>query len=1057
LKKMKMESLKIMILTAFIALIISPNTNSVIAQDTIIVNGSVVDPTGNPVSNVSIGIEGSIALPSFSNEMGEFTLKLTSLDKWINIEPSGEFKSRRIYLNKRENLKIYLARKELASGDDRIIIVNQEVTKRNTVASISSLNTKEIAQTGAIGLDQYMQGRVPGLHVTNRSGLPGSGTFSMLNGPNSLSLSNEPLYIIDGVMLTSSGVFNSIIDGYEFNPLMALNALNVSEATIIKDPAIAATFGSRGSNGIIMIKTLDPSATQTLIELDVRTGFYQAPVKTIPQMNANQHKTLINEVLFSSGKLEESIAKDYSGLFLTPNDPRFRDYQHNTNWQNLIFNDAPFSNITIKVKGGDEIARYGLSLGYLDSDGIIKSNEYKGYNLRFISLVNVLTWLKMNAGVSLNYSESGLTESARVRQTSPIFTALSKSPMINPYRYDSQGQELKSLSLVDEFGVSNPLAVIENFEANSRNINFTSSLGTTATITKDLELSTNFNLTYNVLKELMFLPNIGMEHYFNDEAINVSKASNNSFTSFYNNTYLNFRKQMGDHSIQSSTGLNNQINSFEYDNALTRNASANDEYRNLGDGAPNLREIAGDNRYWNWLSAYENFNYSYLDRYLLTASFSLDGSTRIGDYAANTIKINSIPFGLFYGGGLGWRLSNEPFLKNQSWLEELKLRVSYGKTGNDDFGEATATRYYNSIKYRGTTGLFPALVYNEALTYETVNKLTTGIDLALWGNRITSNLDLYSSETDNMFIYRELEAYFGYNIRPENGGSMKNKGVDLGLFVRIIDNTHFKWDIQATFSKIENEVTAVSGGANITELMGAEIINKPGEQANSFYGYEFNGVYSTTEEAQSANLLNDKFIPFQAGDAKFSDISGPGGVPDGIINDFDKVVIGSSIPDFFGGFNSQITYKRWSLVGFIQFVNGNEVFNFVRYKNESMSGLENQSKTVLNRWQYEGQITDVPRAVWKDPIGNSSFSTRWIEDGSYLRVKNISLSYSIDNKFLSFRNAKFYVSASNLFTLTRYLGYDPDFGFSRSHVDQGIDYGLTPQSRQFIIGVVLGL
>jgi len=435
----------------------------------------------------------------------------------------------------------------------------------------------------------------------------------------------------------------------------------------------------------------------------------------------------------------------------------------------------------------------------------------------------------------------------------------------------------------------------------------------------------------------------------------------------------------------------------------------------------------------------------------------LDGSTRIGDYAANTIKINSIPFGLFYGGGLGWRLSNEPFLKNQSWLEELKLRVSYGKTGNDDFGEATATRYYNSIKYRGTTGLFPALVYNEALTYETVNKLTTGIDLALWGNRITSNLDLYSSETDNMFIYRELEAYFGYNIRPENGGSMKNKGVDLGLFVRIIDNTHFKWDIQATFSKIENEVTAVSGGANITELMGAEIINKPGEQANSFYGYEFNGVYSTTEEAQSANLLNDKFIPFQAGDAKFSDISGPGGVPDGIINDFDKVVIGSSIPDFFGGFNSQITYKRWSLVGFIQFVNGNEVFNFVRYKNESMSGLENQSKTVLNRWQYEGQITDVPRAVWKDPIGNSSFSTRWIEDGSYLRVKNISLSYSIDNKFLSFRNAKFYVSASNLFTLTRYLGYDPDFGFSRSHVDQGIDYGLTPQSRQFIIGVVLGL
>jgi len=1042
---------------AFIALLLSPLTSSVYAQDTIIVNGLVVDPAGNPVFNVSVGIEGSMALPSFSNELGEFSLKVTSKDKWINIEPSGEFKSRRVYLNKRENLKIYLSRKELASGDDKIRIINQDVFKRNIVAAISSTTPEEVAQTGALSLDQYMQGKVPGLHVTNRSGLPGSGAFSMLNGPNSLHLSNEPLYIIDGVMLTSTGVFNSIIDGYVYNPLIALNVLNVTEATVIKDPAIAAAYGSKGSNGIIMVKTLDPSATQTLIELDLRAGFFQAPLKTIPQMDADQHKTLINEVLFSSGKIEESVSEDYPGLFLTPNDPRFKDYQHNTNWQSLIFSDAPFSNMTIKVKGGDEIARYGLSLGYLDSDGIIKSNKFQGYNLRFISLVNVLTWLKMNTGVSLNYNKSSLTESARVRQTSPIYTALSKAPMMNPYRYDNEGRELKALSLVDEFGVSNPLAIIENFEANSRNVNFTSTLGTTAIITKDLELSTNFNLTYNVIKEPLFLPNIGMELYYNDEAINVSKASNNSYTSFYNNTYLNFQKQSGDHSIQLTTGMNNQINSFEFDNALTRNASANDEYRNLGDGTPNLREISGDNRYWNWLSLYENINYSFHDKYLVTGSFSLDGSTRIGDFAANTIKINEIPFGLFYGGGLGWRLSNESFLKNLAWLEELKLRLSYGKTGNDDFGEATATRYYNSIKYRGTTGLFPALVFNEELTYETVNKLTTGLDLALWGNRITTNLDLYSSETNNMFIYKDIETYFGYSIRPENGGSMRNKGVDLGMFIRIIDNPNFKWDIHGTYSRINNEVTAVSGGSNITELMGAEIINTPGEQANSFYGYVYNGVYSTTEEAESANLVSDKFIPFQAGDAKFSDISGPDGEPDGIINDFDKVVIGSSIPDLFGGISNQISYKRWSLSAFIQFVGGNDVFNFVRYKNESMTGLENQSKNVLSRWQYEGQITDVPRALWKDPIGNSAFSTRWIEDGSYLRVKNISLSYTIDNQFLSFRNAKFYISASNLFTITKYLGYDPEFGNSHSHVDQGIDYGLAPQTRQFIIGVVLGL
>ena len=217
---------------------------------------------------------------------GEFSLKASREARWLNIEPPAEFKSKRVFLNRRENLKIYLSSADLASGDDKIKMVNQEIVKRDIVASFSSISTEEVAETGAITLDQYMQGRVPGLHVTNRSGMPGSGTFSMLNGPNSLYLSNEPLYIVDGVMLTSTGVFDSILDGYVYNPLLSLNVHDVSEATIVKDPAITAAYGSKASNGLIIIETLDPSATQTLIELDFRTGCNQAPFKTIPLMNA---------------------------------------------------------------------------------------------------------------------------------------------------------------------------------------------------------------------------------------------------------------------------------------------------------------------------------------------------------------------------------------------------------------------------------------------------------------------------------------------------------------------------------------------------------------------------------------------------------------------------------------------------------------------------------------------------------------------------------------------------------------------------------------------------
>jgi hypothetical protein len=331
------------------------------------------------------------------------------------------------------------------------------------------------------------------------------------------------------------------------------------------------------------------------------------------------------------------------------------------------------------------------------------------------------------------------------------------------------------------------------------------------------------------------------------------------------------------------------------------------------------------------------------------------------------------------------------------------------------------------------------------------------MDLALWGNRVRTSIDVYQSTTEDMLIYSPLDSYFGYDYRSENGGEMKNTGIDVSLYLRIINQTNFKWDIDATYSQLNNEVISIKGGSLVTEITGAEIINKIGENANSFYGYVFNGVYSTSAEAQNANLVNERLIPYRAGDAKFSDLSGPGGQPDGVINDYDKMVIGSSLPEHFGGLNNRFTYKRWELNAFVQYVYGIEVFNYVRYQNESMDGLENQSTNVLNRWEYEGHETVVPRALWGDPVGNSAFSTRWIEDGSYLRIKNVSLSYSIPEKFLTFRNAQFYISANNLFTVSKYKGYDPEFAHSYSHLEQGIDYGQTPQPRQFMVGVKLGL
>jgi len=263
--------------------------------------------------------------------------------------------------------------------------------------------------------------------------------------------------------------------------------------------------------------------------------------------------------------------------------------------------------------------------------------------------------------------------------------------------------------------------------------------------------------------------------------------------------------------------------------------------------------------------------------------------------------------------------------------------------------------------------------------------------------------------------------------------------------------------MRLTLSTNSNEILKIKGDKMITTVEGAEIVNMVGLPANSFYGYVFKGIYKTQAEATAANMVNDRDVPFRAGDAIFEDRSGPDGVPDHRINNYDKTALGSSAPKYTGGLSNTFYYKNWALNVFIQFVTGNDIFNYLRYKNESMSTLANQSREVLNRWQYEGDETSVPRALWKDPVGNSDFSTRWIEDGSYMRVKNISLSYRIPNRFLRFNSAEFYISANNIFVLTKYLGYDPEFSFSHSQITEGIDYGLMPQARQFIAGIKIGL
>ncbi len=1055
---MKQVFNKVLSVAALSAIVMISGMCQALGQDTLLITGSVVSTSGKPLSQVSIGIEGSTSMPVVTGEDGGFQLMVPSSGAWLMVTPPGDHKKKRIKLNGQQELKVYLSPVGIRAGDDQVTILGQTMVLKDMIAAHAQLDLEDVNKSGAISIDQFFKGRMAGLHVTNRSGDPGSGTVVLNRGPQSINAGNQPLYLVDGLPVTPFSLFGSNVDGFATNPLLNISPEGISSVTAIKDPAILAAYGSKASNGLVLIETLDPSATQTQFELGFSGGFRLAPQKTIPQMNATQHKTLVNEVLFTTGKIEEQITEEYPGLYLEPDDDGYIDYQHNTDWQQYIFQNALSSSINLNVKGGDEIARYGLFFGYTNQEGVVKETGYSGYNIRFVSALNIFRWMKMNAGVSFNYGTSILKESAIVSETSPIATSLAKSPMLNPFQYDPDGNEINIFSEVEELGVSNPLATISSYEAKVRNYQFISSLRLEMDIAKSLSLISLLGLNYNAQKEELFMPNHGMELYFRDEAYNVAKVSNNQLISVYNNTYLHYARQFGtDHQVRSSTGMNLSTSRFQYDWGLTKNAHESDEYRRLNNGTNILRDMGGQNTDWNWLSFYEFLAYAYRDKYLVNATVSLDGSSRIGRHADNTVNIFNQPMGLFYSAGLGWRISNESFMDPVHWLEELKLRVSYGKMGNDDVGETNSLNWYQAQRYRLAVGLYPAILHNDRLTYESVNQVNAGLDAAILGNRFRASIDLYNSTTSDLLVYSSsVNAYLGQETRPVNNGTLENRGWDLAAFLRIVDGASFKWDINVCFSALSNEITDIEGGKLITHVEGGEIVNMVGEKSNSFYGYIFEGVYASSEAAASAGLVNDKGVAFGAGDAIFRDISGPSGEPDHVINGYDKTVIGSALPDYTGGLSSTFTYKRWELSVHFDFVSGNEAFNYVRSRNESMTGLENQSTYVLNRWQSEGQVTNVPKATWNDPMGNAAFSTRWIEDGRYARLANLYLSYTIPDKFLVFRNAEFYASALNLFTFSNYLGYSPEFAYSYLQVNQGIDYGQTPITRHILIGARLG-
>ena len=494
-------------------------------------------------------------------------------------------------------------------------------------------------------------------------------------------------------------------------------------------------------------------------------------------------------------------------------------------------------------------------------------------------------------------------------------------------------------------------------------------------------------------------------------------------------------------------GFRYMKNSYKYNKAIDVN-TASDDFKNLGAGNPvygYLRSSDGDNRGLMWMSTYAGLNYNFRNKYFLSA---------VGSYDGNSAVNSDNRYHFYPSVSAAWRLSSEGFLAQSKWLDDLKFRASWSITGNMLSNIYDYSKLYYTSQRMNSYGVLTRMsIPNDKLDLEKKATTNLGIDVTLFKQTTNLHFDYFQSKVDNLIILQNLSPTFGYTNYYDNGGKLGTKGFELSADTRVNIGS-VVWTLGGSVSKqltTVNSLTFINPENKniITNIDGAQFITSVGNALNDYYGYKTNGIVS---QAEAGQVIGPKGMPMQAGDVKFVDTNN-----DHVINEADKMIIGNPNPKLFGGFNTSLSYKNFELVAYFNYSVGNDLFNYVRYKAESMDTYANQSVTVLNRWTPSNSSSSMPRASFGDPTGNTVFSDRWIEDGSYLRLKQLTLNYSFPSMANVFKGLTVYLTGTNLLTFTKYTGYDPDFLYSNNPFYMGVDYGKMPQARSFIVGLKLDL
>lgn len=1055
------------------------------------ITGVVKDSTGEPIIGASVTIKGAQGVGAVTDIDGNFSLTVPSGKKQLLVSYIG-FTPQTVDVNGKNTFTIVL--KEDNQTLNEVVVVGYGTMKKSDLAgSTGSMDEKKMKGSIITNLDQSLGGRVAGVTSMATSGAPGSSTSIRVRGQATINAGAEPLYVVDGVIWNNSnssgssvGLGDALGNGSvsTVSPLSSLNPSDIVSMEVLKDASATAIYGAQGANGVVLITTKRGKAGEAKFTYDGMVA-WQRQGKRIDMLNLREFAEYYNDMA-SQGMVYK--------------DDRFSDPSvlgKGTNWQDAIFRTALQHQHQVSAQGGSEKIKYYVSGNYMDQDGTIIGSEFKRYGARVNLDSQLKSWLKL--GLSATYSNTDQRLLKADQEDGVITYALTTRP--DTPIYDING----GYTSISQQGVSNPnpvaLALMDDILYNQNLL--TGNVFAEVTPIKNLVWHTEVGYSFNWDRGEVFKPTVDLGSWTRTKNYNSIQKSTGSFVQFKN--YLTYNGSFGKHSFTAMLGQ--ECWKSKWDSARTEAQDLpTNTVHNPSLGDPSTFKINNGFGTSAMASFFTRETYNYDDRYLLTYTFRRDGSSNFGP---------NNRWGSFHSVAGAWRFSNEAFVRNVAgkWLSNGKLRIGWGQTGNANIGGGKWSSDMSSIGTGLGTSYRPLRIANLDVHWEKQEQTNIGLDLGLFHDKLGITVDVYKKVSNDMLMPMQLPSYMGTSGNTSsalaapfgNFGSIENKGLEITINAHPISTKNFSWDSEFEISWNKNKLTKLSGTSSAA-ILGVgqwnDVVSKSdvGQPLFQFFGYVTDGVYTSYEDIENSpkpvsyggsNGYN-KYNTVWVGDVKYKDISGPDGVPDGKIDENDRTYIGNPMPKYTFGWTNTFRYKDFDLSIFVNGSVGNKVYNYIRMKLDNMKSVwANQAATVINRSQitpinpnkdysngYLGhnattvyhwyddidnvQVlnpTNIPAAHLNDPNENSRVSDRYIEDGSYLRIKNITLGYTFPKQWiknLGLENVRLSCNIQNLWTITGYKGYDPEIGASTSDMNgyvYGLDNGRYPSPTVYSFGL----